>query len=142
MVRVAGVVVVGLLLAGCGATGGEASEEPTALEKAHKACLGKLGKVLADNEDAAPAEEYLRLGADGKSLTVQTAEPVGEISSVYALAGTACVLDETGAPSSVGTKIDSTTALMGRQSDSWDGLEVSWSYHPDNGLDAVFETTA
>jgi hypothetical protein len=26
---------------------------------------------------------------------------------------------------------------MGRQEASWDGIEASWSYHPDNGLDLV-----
>jgi hypothetical protein len=26
---------------------------------------------------------------------------------------------------------------MGRQSDTFDDINVSWSYHPDNGLDVV-----
>ena len=30
---------------------------------------------------------------------------------------------------------------MGRQTDSWESYEASWSYHPDNGLNIVIEAT-
>ena len=33
----------------------------------------------------------------------------------------------------------STRALDGRLSASTDEFEVSWTYHPDNGLEAMFE---
>lgn len=50
-----------------------------------------------------------------------------------------CVLEYLEAPSSVLTKIGETRALDGRQDDSWDGYDISWNYHPDDGLDAIIE---
>ena len=32
-----------------------------------------------------------------------------------------------------------TTALMGRQSAETDKYKVSWTYHPDNGLEVTYE---
>lgn len=28
---------------------------------------------------------------------------------------------------------------MGRQTESYEYYDVSWSYHPDNGLDVIFK---
>jgi hypothetical protein len=28
---------------------------------------------------------------------------------------------------------------MGVQDAEWDGISISWTYHPDNGLDTIFE---
>jgi hypothetical protein len=35
-----------------------------------------------------------------------------------------------------------TTALMGAIDDEWDGITISWTYHPDNGLDCYFEISS
>jgi len=48
-----------------------------------------------------------------------------------------CVLTELGIPVSVRVKMARTTALQGVQTDIWDGIEASWTYHPDNGLDVI-----
>lgn len=48
-----------------------------------------------------------------------------------------CALDELETPTRVVTAIESTRALDGRQSDSWDGFAASWSYHPDSGMDLI-----
>jgi hypothetical protein len=32
-----------------------------------------------------------------------------------------------------------TRALDGTQSASWDAIEATWSYHPDNGFDIILE---
>ena len=50
-----------------------------------------------------------------------------------------CVLNELKAPSTVESRMLSTNSLMGVQNAEWDGITVSWSYHPDNGLDANLE---
>ena len=47
-------------------------------------------------------------------------------------------------PMSTQTKMMATRALDGRQSDTWKAgghtkLSASWSYHPDDGLDIIFE---
>ena len=30
-----------------------------------------------------------------------------------------------------------TTSIDGRQTESWDGITIEWSYHPDRGSDMV-----
>lgn len=40
---------------------------------------------------------------------------------------------------SVYSQMMKTTALMGRQSAETDKYKVSWSYHPDNGLEVTYE---
>lgn len=50
----------------------------------------------------------------------------------------ACVLDVTGAPAGVLQRMRNTRAIDGTLEESWPGYKVTWSYHPDTGLDAVF----
>lgn len=52
-----------------------------------------------------------------------------------------CVLEELGAPSTVSERMGRTNSLMGVQDAEWDGIAISWTYHPDNGLDADLEIT-
>jgi len=35
--------------------------------------------------------------------------------------------------------MERTRALDGTQSDTWDGLQASWSYHPDSGINLLIE---
>lgn len=49
-----------------------------------------------------------------------------------------CFADEIGMPSHVDSEMGQTRALDGRQSAAWEGFAVSWSYHPDDGMNAVF----
>ncbi|RKI69367.1 hypothetical protein D7V91_05695 [bacterium 1xD42-67] len=46
---------------------------------------------------------------------------------------------ELGFNDSVYSKMMKTTALMGRQSEETDKYKVSWTYHPDNGLEVTYE---
>ncbi len=48
-----------------------------------------------------------------------------------------CVLEELDVPQSVIGQMDSTRALDGMQTATWDGYSVSWTYHPDDGLDLI-----
>ena len=50
-----------------------------------------------------------------------------------------CIIDELKAPSTVAERMSRTSSLMGVQDADWDGISISWSYHPDNGLDASLE---
>lgn len=54
-----------------------------------------------------------------------------------AIADIRCVFTELGMPSRVATHMGQTTSMDGRQSATWDGLEVQWSYHPDRGMDGL-----
>ncbi len=52
-----------------------------------------------------------------------------------------CVLDALEVPDSVKSEMQSTRALDGRQTGSWAGIDATWSYHPDSGLDVIVEMT-
>ena len=45
---------------------------------------------------------------------------------------------ELGFSESLQAKMESTNSLSGRQSESNDKYEVSWTYHPDNGLEVIY----
>ena len=50
-----------------------------------------------------------------------------------------CLLNAMEAPSTVWAQMLKTSSLMGVQEADWDGINVSWSYHPNSGLNASFE---
>ena len=50
-----------------------------------------------------------------------------------------CVIEELSAPSTVLDRMLRTNSLMGVQDAEWDGISISWTYAPANGLDANFE---
>ncbi|MFJ2619212.1 hypothetical protein [Glutamicibacter sp. NPDC087344] len=50
-----------------------------------------------------------------------------------------CMLDELGVPEVTQQKMSRTRALDGTQRDTWDGLQASWSYHPDSGINILIE---
>ncbi len=50
-----------------------------------------------------------------------------------------CIIEDLSAPSTVMDRMLRTTSLMGVQDAKWDGISISWTYHPNNGLDANLE---
>lgn len=50
-----------------------------------------------------------------------------------------CVLKKTGASSAVWEKMLHTRALDGTLTESWEGYEASWTYHPDSGMNVILE---
>ncbi|CAN2189287.1 hypothetical protein MCEMRE191_00486 [Candidatus Nanopelagicaceae bacterium] len=50
-----------------------------------------------------------------------------------------CIIDELKGPSTIEERMSRTNSLMGVQDADWDGIAISWSYHPNNGLDANLE---
>lgn len=49
-----------------------------------------------------------------------------------------CFGTELGMPGHVTSEMEQTRALDGRRDAAWDGFTVSWSYHPDDGMNAIF----
>lgn len=49
-----------------------------------------------------------------------------------------CFGTELGMPGHVTSEMEQTRALDGRRDASWRGFTVSWSYHPDSGMNAIF----
>lgn len=81
---------------------------------------------------------WIVVGDEGQSISMQSE---GEEASGADYADILCVLDALDMPDSVLSRIDSTRALDGRQTATWEDLSASWGYHPDNGLDIVIDTS-
>lgn len=75
------------------------------------------------------------LSADGLSLTIDGADQYDILSRF----DVESVIQTLGLPDSLKTKMEITNSLMGRETETYGNIKVSWTYHPDNGLDAVFE---
>ncbi len=76
-------------------------------------------------------DRTMSLVDDGSSIVIDTRSEYGST------AGLDCVLRELETPQSIEAQVGRTTAMMGVQDAEDDGLEYSWSYHPDNGVNMV-----
>lgn len=109
-----------LVLTACGGTGSLATaDEPdqTPLQAARDEC-GSRGVTVYDG---------------GATLVVESNASATSIKRL------ACLLNSLDTPMSVIARLDSTRALDGVQTGSWDGYTATWSYHPDSGLDLIVE---
>ena len=79
-------------------------------------------------------DEYIYVADDGNTLLM---DGDGEESWGEDTSDISCVLNELDVPDSVVAKMDGTNSLQGVVSDSWDGIEAEWTYHPDDGFDVV-----
>lgn len=52
-----------------------------------------------------------------------------------------CFLKELDAPASLEAKINNTRALDGTQTETWEQMKATWTYHPDSGLNLILERT-
>ncbi|SLM93649.1 hypothetical protein [Brevibacterium yomogidense] len=67
-----------------------------------------------------------------------TFDGVGLTSSDVYFDEVECFGTELGMPGHVTSEMEQTRALDGRRDASWSGFTVSWSYHPDDGMNAIF----
>ena len=82
---------------------------------------------------------YASLAADGSYLLIDTnPNDYDDYSDDEAIQGLYYTLIALDLPDSLLQKMAATRALDGRQSEEYDDLEVSWSYHPDKGLEVLF----
>lgn len=85
-------------------------------------------------------ESWCTIASDGTWMEIDTNPyDIDDYFSSTAWNKIGTVLSDLGFSSSVSVEMGQTTALMGRQSASTDDYEVSWSYHPDKGMEAVFK---
>ncbi|TFC65939.1 hypothetical protein E3T25_08920 [Cryobacterium sandaracinum] len=100
-----------------------------------------LGNPMADAAATCEVETnpWITVGDEGRSISMQSE---GEEAAGANFDDLACVLLELDTPDSVINRIDSTRALDGRQTGTWEDYSASWGYHPDNGLDIVIEMPA
>ncbi len=128
--------VAGFLL-GVLVVGGAVLVSNMRADSAEDAAIDARAAILPDaleGCDATGADGFA-LGDGGLSLTF---DMKGEDESTGgAYLDIACVFLALDMPSAVTSHIDQTTSMDGRQTETWDGITVSWSYHPDRGLDGV-----
>ncbi len=75
------------------------------------------------------------LGDKNQTLTVDVQGEDDLAGASYAYQ--ACLLKQLDVPANVESHLSQTTSMDGRQTESWDGLTMSWSYHPSRGSDMV-----
>jgi hypothetical protein len=125
---IAGVALIALLCVG-GTTAliARAVFGNNALEAAFDLC----------KESNSDTEKWASLADKGSTLIV-TGTDVDTSSGKAATKVAICLMDQTKMPASVRNHVEHTRALDGTQTDSWDGIKVRWTYHPDNGLNMTF----
>ncbi|WP_460391835.1 hypothetical protein [Actinophytocola sediminis] len=123
---VAIIITVSLVTGGNGSIPGSASANPanvpSPIEAAHDRCTaGDLG--------------------DGGTTLVLDMEGEEYGSGTATFDDVTCVLVALDVPTSVTSRMNGTRALDGMQDAEWDGIEASWTYHPDAGLDVILTMT-
>jgi hypothetical protein len=113
LITIAGAAALTMTLTGC------AGSFDT-FQKAYDTCSSPSGITVSDG---------------GKTLII---DGMNEYYIGATISDTVCVLNAVELPSYIRSNMETTNSLMGRQSDTFgDKIDVSWSYHPDNGLDIV-----
>lgn len=82
------------------------------------------------------ASDGVTVGDEGKTLVI---DMMGETDySGASLEDTVCLINAVGTPDFIISDIEATNSLAGRQDATFDGIDLTWDYHPDNGLDITF----
>jgi hypothetical protein len=109
-----------------------AATDAAAAEAAQQAVLGDA-LATCDVQDG---DAGIRVGDEGRTLTI---DHRGEDDVVGASSEALfCIVAALDTPSAVVSHMEQTTSMDGRQTESWQNVTVSWSYHPDRGMDSVF----
>ena len=113
----------------------KATMEKMRVEEEKKERLDKLKLTLKTAYNNCYNKDRIFLSGDGMSLTVDS-EDQWDISNMLNIYD---IIDKLGLPDSLKDEMAYTNALMGRRSESYEDYDVSWNYHPDNGLDVTFK---
>ncbi|MFF2272218.1 hypothetical protein ACFVTX_08080 [Agromyces sp. NPDC058136] len=140
-----GALVVGLLLGGMiGSTAATASFEAEAQaaaeaeESAAKEAEAAKLKIFSDAVKKCSVSGKVVVTDGGHSMIIDAAgEEFG--SGDVDFGELDCIISAVDTPASVRSKMYETRSLDGRQEGAWGDLTASWSYHPDDGLDIIFE---
>ena len=81
----------------------------------------------------------MRVADEGNTLLID-GDGEGETDNANVIQ-TVCLIGELEIPDSVIARMESTSSLMGQQEATWNDYTAYWTYHPDNGLDIIIETT-
>ena len=108
---------------------------PSKFESVRSECVQIAGQISGSGDyfriDTYP-DEYANMDAAVVAMLHPTAQSKALEAIKYAN-------EELGFNGSVYSRMLDTTALMGRQSVENDKYRVSWTYHPDDGLEVTYE---
>jgi len=83
---------------------------------------------------------YCILSDDKKSISVDTnPSNLENYSNPETINVIKTIHSKLGLPDSLYAKMNGTSALDGRQTDTYGDITVSWKYHPDKGLEIIYE---
>ncbi len=85
---------------------------------------------------------YATLGSDGSYLSIDTNPyDIDDYTVSGSISALLSINEALGLPDYITDDMGKTTAMMGRQSEDFPdlGLSVSWSYHPDKGLEVTYK---
>jgi len=88
------------------------------------------------------SSDYASVASDGSYIAIDTnPNNYDDYNDYEAMSAIYAVDDALGLPDSVEQKMGQTRSLDGMQTYEGDGIEVAWSYHPDNGLEVIYSLT-
>lgn len=86
------------------------------------------------------SKSYCTISSDGSSMTIDTnPHDIDDYSDSDAVNAIKSANTKLGFSDSLYSKMGKTRALDGTQTDSNDRVKVSWTFHPDNGLEVLYE---
>lgn len=95
-----------------------------------------FGKTFAEYE----GENWCTIAADGSYMKVDTnpsdIDDYTDFEAYFAIEG---INEELGFSDALYEKMGQTSAMQGRQNDENDKVKVSWTYHPDKGMEIIYE---
>jgi len=144
-VVLAAAAVIVLAGSGAGISLAVSASNAAAKEHAEKVALREQGlEVFRQARSACSLDGvHAPIGDNGTTLTLD-GKGKGYSSAGLTQEELACVIVRLDTPSRITSTMEGTRALDGRQDDQWDTawgtISVSWTYHPDNGLDLVYSS--
>ena len=131
-------------LSGCGGDGENAEQpepEPTPATAAAVEELEEAAAICGNRRygnEFGPKDQLVK-GSDVITMEGNALVLDGYGDQFVSVPAGACVLGSIDTPATTMSKVESTTSMMGRQTDTFGDYELTWSYHPDNGLDLIIE---
>lgn len=90
--------------------------------------------------DSLNDDYYCKVASDGSYLSIDTNPlDIDDYSSTYAYEFISKVNENLGLPESILERMNHTRALDGTQSQTYGKINVSWTYHPNQGLQVTYE---
>lgn len=86
--------------------------------------------------------DWASLSSDGSYITIDTnPKNIDDYVNKEAYSSLSLVNSALNLPNSLFEKMCSTRAIDGRQKESYENIAVSWTYHPDQGIEVMYEKT-